>query len=34
MDLIMPVIDGIAATEAIRSELPDVEVLALTSVLK
>jgi two-component system, NarL family, response regulator LiaR len=34
MDLIMPVMDGIAATEAIRCELPDVEVLALTSVLE
>lgn len=34
MDLIMPVMDGIAATKIIRSELPDVEVLALTSVLE
>ena len=34
MDLLMPVMDGIAATEAIRRELPDVEVLALTSVLE
>jgi NarL family two-component system response regulator LiaR len=34
MDLLMPVIDGIAATSAIRRELPDVEVLALTSVLE
>ena len=34
MDLLMPVMDGIAATEAIRTELPDVEVLALTSVLE
>jgi len=33
MDLLMPVMDGIAATEAIRKELPEVEVLALTSVL-
>ena len=33
MDLIMPLMDGIAATEAIRSTLPEVEVLALTSVL-
>ena len=33
MDLIMPVMDGIAATEAIRAELPEVEVIALTSVL-
>lgn len=34
MDLLMPVMDGIAATEAIRSELPDIEVIALTSVLE
>ncbi len=34
MDLVMPVMDGIAATTAIRKELPDVEVLALTSVLE
>jgi DNA-binding NarL/FixJ family response regulator len=34
MDLLMPVMDGIAATEAIRRELPDVEVVALTSVLE
>jgi DNA-binding NarL/FixJ family response regulator len=34
MDLLMPVMDGIAATSAIRCELPDVEVLALTSVLE
>src|SRR5918911_1781347 len=34
MDLLMPVMDGIAATEAIRTELPDVEVIALTSVLE
>jgi DNA-binding NarL/FixJ family response regulator len=34
MDLLMPVMDGIAATEAIRSELPQVEVIALTSVLE
>jgi NarL family two-component system response regulator LiaR len=33
MDLIMPVMDGIAATEAICGMLPEVEVLALTSVL-
>jgi two-component system, NarL family, response regulator LiaR len=30
----MPVMDGIAATAAIRHELPDTEVLALTSVLE
>lgn len=34
MDLLMPVMDGIAATEAIRRDLPDVEVIALTSVLE
>jgi DNA-binding NarL/FixJ family response regulator len=34
MDLLMPQMDGIAATEAIRRELPDVEVIALTSVLE
>jgi DNA-binding NarL/FixJ family response regulator len=34
MDLLMPVMDGIAATGAIRRELPDVEVIALTSVLE
>ena len=34
MDLLMPVMDGISATEAIRKELPDVEVVALTSVLE
>src|SRR5215207_11142480 len=34
MDLLMPVMDGISATEAIRKELPDVEVIALTSVLE
>ncbi len=34
MDLLMPVMDGIHATQAIRQELPDTEVLALTSVLE
>jgi len=34
MDLLMPVLDGMAATRAIRSELPETEVLALTSVLE
>jgi NarL family two-component system response regulator LiaR len=34
MDLLMPVMDGISATEAIRKELPEVEVVALTSVLE
>jgi two-component system, NarL family, response regulator LiaR len=33
MDLMMPVMDGIAATQAIRRSLPDVEVIVLTSVL-
>src|SRR5215213_9886362 len=33
MDLLMPVMDGIEATKAIRSELSEVEVIALTSVL-
>jgi NarL family two-component system response regulator LiaR len=34
MDLLMPVVDGIEATRQIRRELPDVEVVALTSVLE
>jgi DNA-binding NarL/FixJ family response regulator len=34
MDLLMPEMDGIAATQAIRKEVPDVEVIALTSVLE
>jgi NarL family two-component system response regulator LiaR len=34
MDLMMPVMDGIKATEIIRRESPDVEVIALTSVLE
>ena len=34
MDLIMPELDGIAATRQIRRELPDTEVMALTSVLE
>lgn len=34
MDLLMPVMDGVTATTAIRRELPDVEVIALTSVLE
>lgn len=34
MDLLMPVLDGIAATTAIRREIPGTEVLALTSVLE
>src|SRR5947209_10576988 len=34
MDLLMPVMDGITATAAIRSALPETEVIALTSVLE
>jgi DNA-binding NarL/FixJ family response regulator len=34
MDLLMPVMDGIAATSAVRQELPDTEVVAVTSVLE
>src|ERR671916_2284846 len=34
MDLLMPVMNGIEATKAIRAEMPDVEVIALTSVLE
>jgi two-component system, NarL family, response regulator LiaR len=34
MDLLMPRVDGVAATAAIRAQLPDVEVIALTSVLE
>jgi two-component system, NarL family, response regulator LiaR len=34
MDLLMPVMDGIVATAAIRKEQPDIEVVALTSVLE
>ena len=34
MDLLMPVMDGVAATAVIRRKLPDVEVVALTSVLE
>jgi DNA-binding NarL/FixJ family response regulator len=31
MDLLMPEVDGIAATATIKSELPEVEIVALTS---
>jgi DNA-binding NarL/FixJ family response regulator len=34
MDLLMPELDGVSATQAIRTELPQVEVVALTSVLE
>src|SRR5438552_16616723 len=34
MDLLMPRVDGIAATQEIRRTLTDTEVLALTSVLE
>jgi DNA-binding NarL/FixJ family response regulator len=34
MDLLMPVMDGLAAITAIRRDLPDTEVIALTSVLE
>src|SRR5262249_36573498 len=34
MDLIMPGLDGVAATEQIRRELTETEVVALTSVLE
>jgi DNA-binding NarL/FixJ family response regulator len=34
MDLLMPVMDGVAATEAIRKEVPETEIVALTSVLE
>jgi NarL family two-component system response regulator LiaR len=34
MDLLMPEMDGITATQLIRRELPDTEVVAVTSVLE
>src|SRR3954451_1623435 len=34
MDLLMPVMDGIAATAEIKSRFPDVEVVALTSFIE
>src|SRR6185295_4372809 len=33
MDVLMPGMDGVTATRKIRTELPDTEVIALTSVL-
>lgn len=34
MDILMPVMDGLEATAAVRQQLPDTEVIALTSVLE
>jgi DNA-binding NarL/FixJ family response regulator len=34
MDLLMPVMDGVTAIGILRSELPDIEIIALTSVLE
>ena len=34
MDLLMPVMDGIAATAAVKQRFPDVEVVALTSFIE
>ena len=34
MDLLMPVMDGITAIEQIREQLPEIEVIALTSILE
>jgi two-component system, NarL family, response regulator LiaR len=34
MDLLMPVMDGIAAIGQLRRELPEIEIVALTSVLE
>src|ERR1700693_3903811 len=34
MDLVMPEMDGLAATVAIRRDYPEIEVIALTSVLE
>lgn len=34
MDLLMPVMSGVEAIEALRTEMPDIEVVAVTSVLE
>jgi len=34
MDLLMPVMDGIQATSTLKQTMPDIEVIALTSVLE
>jgi DNA-binding NarL/FixJ family response regulator len=34
MDLLMPVMDGVTAIGILRNELPDIEIIALTSVLE
>lgn len=34
MDLLMPVLDGVTATRTIRTELPETQVLALTSAIE
>lgn len=34
MDLLMPVMDGITAIQQLRKEFPDIEVIALTSILE
>src|SRR5258706_10318488 len=34
MDLLMPVLDGVAATRTIRTDLPETQVLALTGVIE
>lgn len=34
MDLLMPVMDGISAIEVIKMEFPEIEIIALTSVLE
>jgi len=34
MDLLMPEMNGVAAIKAIKSELPEIEIIALTSVLE